>query len=386
MTSSSSFEQRSCCVCLAESRSSIKDIRGTNICGGCAKRFCNGHYKNHRADIDKQFQHLGEEHDLLAEQLNHITSIDPMTLPLMEEINRWEVETIDQVRLAATSARQNIVKLLQQDNDVIKNQFKTFTNELKEKESKSEYDEIDIEEIKAKLSELKQQIGNLSDETIKIEYQKIEWDTLILTYKIINCPTLDKPLMQSQLHQDDTKQYFSDTTLLTSEQEMILNEFYGTPNQQWKLLYKATRDGFKPKDFHRCCDKRGPTMTIYRDDTSRYLFGGFTSISWTSPYLLDAAPRDSSAFLFTLKNPHSLAPTKFPLRNSRLAGVFHHKDYGPSFGFADDFSDIYYTQTEQCYVYFPRSYVDITQSNYTYKMFTGTNRFSLSDIEVFTLL
>lgn len=44
-------------------------------------------------------------------------------------------------------------------------------------------------------------------------------------------------------------------------------------NKQWNLLYRATRDGFDAKDFHRVCDNQGPTITILRSKQRR-LFGG----------------------------------------------------------------------------------------------------------------
>jgi hypothetical protein len=33
-----------------------------------------------------------------------------------------------------------------------------------------------------------------------------------------------------------------------------------------QLLFRASRDGFKPKDFHAKCDGKGPTIVIIQAD------------------------------------------------------------------------------------------------------------------------
>jgi hypothetical protein len=60
------------------------------------------------------------------------------------------------------------------------------------------------------------------------------------------------------------KPTFPGSTLLEShEHKEKLNEFYGQPDQQWELIYKASRDGFEAKYFHAKCNGEGSTMTIF---------------------------------------------------------------------------------------------------------------------------
>ncbi|CAF3007299.1 unnamed protein product [Rotaria socialis] len=92
---------------------------------------------------------------------------------------------------------------------------------------------------------------------------------------------------------------------------------------------EASRDGFDAKTFHSLCDNQGPTMTIIQSKAN-YLFGDYTSISWTS----DSSHRnDYKEFLFTLINLHKIEPTKYPIdRRQRGCAVYHHRDDGPIFG------------------------------------------------------
>ncbi|CAF1460978.1 unnamed protein product [Didymodactylos carnosus] len=114
---------------------------------------------------------------------------------------------------------------------------------------------------------------------------------------------------------------------------MTLNEFYGNQNQRWILMYKGTRDGFTPTRFHQACDGKGPTITVFQSQQGGYLFGGYTSIPWSSQ---NAVKADSKAFLFTLTNPHNLPATKFHIdKTNPHNAITHTPNTGPTFG--DDF-------------------------------------------------
>ena len=46
----------------------------------------------------------------------------------------------------------------------------------------------------------------------------------------------------------------------------------------WKRCWRASVDGWAGSTFHSRCDGKGPTVTIIR--VGRYIFGGYTSLSW----------------------------------------------------------------------------------------------------------
>ena len=49
-------------------------------------------------------------------------------------------------------------------------------------------------------------------------------------------------------------------------------------NSAWKRCWHASMDGWAARTFHSRCDGKGPTVTIIR--VGKYIFGGYTSISW----------------------------------------------------------------------------------------------------------
>ena len=48
---------------------------------------------------------------------------------------------------------------------------------------------------------------------------------------------------------------------------------------EWRLLFRASRDGFTASAFHSTCDNKGPTITVVKSGAS--IFGGFTENAWT---------------------------------------------------------------------------------------------------------
>ena len=49
---------------------------------------------------------------------------------------------------------------------------------------------------------------------------------------------------------------------------------------EWRLLFRASRDGFAASTFHSNCDNKGPTVTVVKSGAN--IFGGFTEKPWTN--------------------------------------------------------------------------------------------------------
>jgi GTPase SAR1 family protein len=100
---------------------------------------------------------------------------------------------------------------------------------------------------------------------------------------------------------------------------------------RFELLWRGSRDGFGAQDFHKRCDGHAPTITLIRDLNGN-IFGGFTRISWESPFRgkMKEDPTNET-IVFTLKNPWNCAATIFgQLRPSSAIRVDRKR--GPCFG------------------------------------------------------
>ena len=80
-------------------------------------------------------------------------------------------------------------------------------------------------------------------------------------------------------------QPFQDSVILSLEQRQILidwlRETLGSASDDYVLLYRATRNGWNASNFHYCCDRKGPTVTVIK--SGNYIFGGYTEEQWYQP-------------------------------------------------------------------------------------------------------
>ena len=203
---------------------------------------------------------------------------------------------------------------------------------------------------------------------------------LICEARFYKLNSLLEILTEPERKEEERKaQLFADSTLLTKEQNLKLDEFYGTNDQRWQLIYKATRDGFEGATFHRLCNNQGPTMTIIRS-TGGYLFGGYASQPWTSN---GAYTNAANSFLFLLTNANGSPPTKF-LYNNNGNAFMNNGSYGPTFGGGHDLHICDKSNASagsSCAI----GHTYPNTLNLGANTFTGSRDFQTTEIEVFKL-
>jgi hypothetical protein len=69
-------------------------------------------------------------------------------------------------------------------------------------------------------------------------------------------------------------------------------------------------------------------------DTAGNVFGGFSPVPFASTSPADRTGFDPwlTSFVFTLKNPHNLPPTRFPVKDGWVSSITQMTGYGPVFG------------------------------------------------------
>ena len=73
---------------------------------------------------------------------------------------------------------------------------------------------------------------------------------------------------------------FAESEILTQEHAKTLLGMVPYKMGRWRLLFRASRDGFAAESFHSKCDRKGPTLTVVRSGS--FIFGGFTEAAWSS--------------------------------------------------------------------------------------------------------
>jgi hypothetical protein len=150
-------------------------------------------------------------------------------------------------------------------------------------------------------------------------------------------------------------------------------------NVKWKLLYRASVDGFTAYDFHSKCDTHSNTLTIIKT-TDNYVFGGYTRALWADDYHYNQCryKDDDDSFIFSLVNNLG-KPEIFGIKDNTYA-ICASYNYGPTFGNGHDIyiSDSSNTNTNS-YSNLGRSYKNSLQNFYL----AGTRNFRVAEIEVF---
>ncbi|CDW87296.1 UNKNOWN [Stylonychia lemnae] len=153
-----------------------------------------------------------------------------------------------------------------------------------------------------------------------------------------------------------------------------------------KLLFKATDNGFTAQSFHQKCDNQGPTISFILSEHGQ-VFGGYTSVSWTSPFFWDNI-KDNDAFIFSL--------TKNTIHNQYQDfdnAIGHQKDYLMVFGGGGGDIRIYdESNNDSCnnwchlgYTYMPpQDFKDLDQQTKEY--LGGSDGFKVIEIEVYQVL
>jgi gas vesicle protein len=299
----------------------------------------------------------------LADQLNLIINsmqqLDPFH-QASQQLEQWREVSHRYIDELCNEKKQQLQIEVQQKIDKQMNELRELSQRIKELIDEGDASFKQIEQIKKDIEQCRKQCEQFE----KSDYLRLDLNPIEIEARFVY------------------DELFTGGTLLSPEQQVKLNEFYGRKDQKWVLIYKATRDGFGSADFHRCCDSQGPTMTVIQSKNGGYLFGGYTFVSWTSigRYVVD----NNGAFLFTLTNPHGIPPTKYSIQQTQYS-IHDTKTCGPTFGGGHD---LYVCDNSQLnavsYANFPHSYIDTT--NRRNETFTGGRNFQTSDIEVYRLM
>uniref|UniRef100_U9TNG6 Serine-enriched protein n=1 Tax=Rhizophagus irregularis (strain DAOM 181602 / DAOM 197198 / MUCL 43194) TaxID=747089 RepID=U9TNG6_RHIID len=125
------------------------------------------------------------------------------------------------------------------------------------------------------------------------------------------------------------------------------NNYKDLPSK-FKLIYRASRDGFGINNFHKNCDNKESTVIIIKIRNSGEIIGGYNPLEWRSikieenetsrllshnqDFYNDYKCKASNSFIFSLTNQ------KFPILSrisSKEEAIIWCKNKGPCFGLQD---------------------------------------------------
>jgi len=170
-----------------------------------------------------------------------------------------------------------------------------------------------------------------------------------------------------------------DSKILKEKEQNLLLSYLSRSQRKkkWRLLFRGSRDGFDAATFHRKCDNKGATITIVHSNLG-HVFGGYTSLPWTSH--TGTYCNDNDSFIFLLRSKRG-QKGKYTIKNNAYS-VYHQAGYGPTFGGGFDFylcSNC--NTTNSSYSNAGHSY----SCNSDQTLLAGAYNFTVQDYEVYQL-
>jgi len=137
----------------------------TFICKGCLKEFCFDHLTEHCETLKIQFNQIENDYNQFRQTLIDQKN-DPNTRLLIQQINKWEQQSIEKIKQTADQSRQTLINYT---NKVIINIQNKLDNAIPTIPGKNQFNEIHLEEFKQKLNKLKEELDKPTNVSIQQE-------------------------------------------------------------------------------------------------------------------------------------------------------------------------------------------------------------------------
>jgi hypothetical protein len=130
-------------------------------CVGCLKDFCYDHLGEHRQQLSKQLDDIEVHRDIFRQTLTEQT-IDSNKRLLIQQINKWEQESIQKIKQTAEEGRQLLLKHTNNHITRIEQKLNKLNNQFRLSRKEDNFIEIDLQEWKKELQQMTDQLNKPS--------------------------------------------------------------------------------------------------------------------------------------------------------------------------------------------------------------------------------
>ncbi|CAF1473787.1 unnamed protein product [Adineta steineri] len=207
---------------------------GIFICRGCSQNFCMRHTNDHRELLEKQMNQVFLSHNQLKQDMVGQTTEHNCDI-FLQQIERWEQQSINKIRQVANDTRQQVLTTVRQRTDNVKEKLALLTKQLSEAREYGNYFENDISEWTEKLQKLKRTF---------IEQQKIQ------LHEDRSSPAFISKISLDDMSNDNPTESFPRSAYQSKYQRFIIernDDPYKTVNSDYSSGVHSFR--FKIKEY-----------------------------------------------------------------------------------------------------------------------------------------
>ena len=309
----------------------------------------------------KQLSKLFRIFDSIDEAYNDINDIKIKKV----ELNEIDINLI--LKSLSSKTEDIIIKVKKNSlnnekiNEILFNELNEIKTELKEEKIKNENLKKIVDELVKK--------NNLLENKVK---ELLDWK--------------NSQLIKKEKNKDDNNinEQIDSKIIKTKEEIELLSKrltskgFIKNSKVIFNLLYRASRDGDSPHDYHNKCDGKSNTLCVIQT-IKGCKFGGYTDTTISSGDCLDV--KDPNAFVFSLNKNK----TYENLKKENYA-VCHSKNWGPIFR-----GDAFAVWDKNFFSYNEHRVGTKSSSNYgimneDYEINNGDSNFGIKELEVFQII
>ncbi len=268
---------------------------------------------------------------------------------------------------------QNTLKIFQtqnlKQNETFQKEIEKILNKINEISNEYSNENQKINQISNENKNLIKNIQKgiqINQQTFQKEIKEIKENLEIFNKNLIKEKLLEK------VHKLILFKYMKSDIIKCEELDLIEEGIRKNLNKkikEYKLLFKAKRDGFGSKDFHSKCDNKSYTVSFVKSKEGKR-FGGFTDVEWDQ----SGWKKGSNGFIFSLDN-NEIYYNKYSSYN-----IYCYSNLGPTFGGGFDFC-ISNNCDKNKYSYDNSSHsYDIKGKKYA---LAGKHKFYVEDYEVY---
>ncbi|CAF0882836.1 unnamed protein product [Adineta steineri] len=144
----------------------------TYLCRGCSKDFCFQHLTEHRQILHRQLDEIINDHDQFQQTIIQQKQ-NPPNSSLLQQINEWEKNSIEKIQQTAQQCRETLMKLTQKSINDIEKKFTGLSQKLKETREENEFNEIDLDHLQLKLTQVTEEFLQPLNISIRQDSQEL---------------------------------------------------------------------------------------------------------------------------------------------------------------------------------------------------------------------
>ncbi|CAF1543931.1 unnamed protein product [Adineta steineri] len=152
----------------------------TYPCEGCSQRFCFTDLAEHKQILNDELNHIINNYDQFKQRINEQKQ-NPQKRALIEQIDQWEIKSIEKIQQKAEDCRKLVVRYSQRFINDIENKFDDLSEQIRQIHKENEFNEMNLNYLRNQLIEITEELNDPSKILIQEDSQSFVNEILIIS-------------------------------------------------------------------------------------------------------------------------------------------------------------------------------------------------------------